>query len=173
MRERRSLRGNTLHEQAQRSSTYPAASQTRERQAAWLDFICGTSQMSAALMHDSRLIEREQRCYINRHMEPARRYAVITDHYRMTISTFPADIFKAIYQDGRHLIGTLRLKDGSSLAIDMRRPAGRRVMPVLGRYARSDAVFDDFQSDPRRTRTAAPLHARLGGRPSVVRPYAT
>lgn len=125
LRERRNLRGNVLQRAVATLKYVLRSVGNAGRQAAWLDFVYGTAQMSALLTHDARLIERAQHCYINRHMKPAERYAAITDHYRMAISTFPADIFKAIYQDGRYLIGTLRLKDGSSLAIEMRRPTGR------------------------------------------------
>lgn len=81
--------------------------------------------MSAMLAVDSRLLERPQHPYINRRLSLARRYAVIADHYHTMLATFPPVVCEAVYLGGRYPIGMLRLKDGSTLAIELRRPTGR------------------------------------------------
>lgn len=125
LRERRNTRGDALH-RAGALVKYVARSITNARlHGAWLDFVYGNEPMVAAAAHDPRLIERAQHCYINRHMSSAARYHVITDHYQSAMAIFPPDLFKAIYVTGRQVIGTLRLKDGTSLAIELRRPTGR------------------------------------------------
>lgn len=92
---------------------------------AWLDFVYGTSLMRAMLATDPRLIERMQHHYVNRRLKPPARYAIISDHYRKLMAIFPPAMLEAIYLGGGYPIGTLTLKDGSALAIELRRPSGR------------------------------------------------
>ncbi|MGY3041182.1 uncharacterized protein VirK/YbjX [Rhodanobacter sp. TND4EL1] len=125
LRDRRDGRGNAL-QQAGAAIKYALRSARSARlHAAWLNFIYGSPLMSAMLAHDPRLLERAQHHYINRHMGQVRRYAVIADHYRSVTAVFRPDICEAIYLGGRYPLGTLRLKDGSALEIELRRPTGR------------------------------------------------
>jgi hypothetical protein len=93
--------------------------------AAWLDFIYLDPVMTAILAKDPRLLERSQHPYINRRLSRVERYSIIADHYRTVLATFPPAIYEAIYLDGRFPVGTLSLKGGAPLLVELRRPTGR------------------------------------------------
>ncbi|WP_426701066.1 VirK/YbjX family protein [Rhodanobacter sp. Col0626] len=96
-----------------------------ELHAAWLDFIYHHPVMTAMLTKDPRLLERPQHDYINRRLNRFERYAVIADHYRTVLTTFPPGLCESIYLHGQFRVGTLSLKDGTALLIELRRPTGR------------------------------------------------
>lgn len=125
LRHRRDGRGSAAKRTAAAIKYALRSLRTPRLHGAWLDFIYRTPLMAAMLPHDPRLLERPQHPYINRRMSSARRYAVIADHYRTMLAMFPPLVCKAIYLRGSHRAGTLTLKDGSALAIELRRPTGR------------------------------------------------
>lgn len=125
LRHRRDWRGSSIRRTGAAIKYAIRSARTARLHAAWLDFIYGTPLMSAMLAVDSRLLERPQHPYINRRLSLARRYAVIADHYHTMLATFPPVVCEAVYLGGRYPIGMLRLKDGSTLAIELRRPTGR------------------------------------------------
>lgn len=125
LRHRRDWRGSPIKRTGAVIKYAIRSVRTARLHAAWLDFIYRTPLMSAMLTHDPRLLERPQHPYINRRMSRARRYAVIADHYHTVLAMFPPAVCEAVYLRGSNPVGTLRLKDGSTLAIELRRPAGR------------------------------------------------
>ena len=125
LRDRRDRRGNTLQQAVAALKYVLRSAASPALHAAWLDFVYRTPMMAGLPAHDPRLIERAQHRYINRNMPRAARYAAIADHYRMVIAALPPAMFEAIYVTGRERLGTLPLKDGSPLAIELRRPTGR------------------------------------------------
>lgn len=125
LRDRRGQRGNTVQQAGAALKYVLRSARSTGLHAAWLDFIYQTPLLTTMLDHDPRLIERAQHHYINRHLPLAMRHAVIADHYQYVISTFSPAMSEAIYLGGRHQIGTLCLKDGSTLVIELRRPTGR------------------------------------------------
>jgi uncharacterized protein len=125
LRHRRDWRGSPAKRTAAAIKYALRSIRTPRLHAAWLDFIYRTPLMSAMLPHDPRLLERPQHPYINRRMSRARRYAVIADHYHTMLAMFPPAVCEAVYLHGSHPAGALTLKDGSALAIELRRPTGR------------------------------------------------
>jgi uncharacterized protein VirK/YbjX len=93
--------------------------------AGWLAFLHGEPRMRAMLAHDPRLLERPQHDYINRRLDAAARYAIIRGHYDFVLARFPAELVRQVYLEGRSRLGTLPLKDGHALALELRRPTGR------------------------------------------------
>ena len=94
-------------------------------QSAWLRLVYGSPRLTAILAHDPRLLERWHHHYINRQFGRARRTAVIAGHFRFLFARLPEDVVDGVYLRGRHRAGTLTLKDGSELHIELRRPMGR------------------------------------------------
>lgn len=95
------------------------------RQAAWLRTVYGSPRLAAIVNHDPRLLERWHHHYINRQFGRARRMAVMEEHFRFVFAQLPAGLVDDVYLRGNHLVGTLALKDGSELRIELRRPTGR------------------------------------------------
>ncbi|MGO4701811.1 VirK/YbjX family protein [Dyella sp. 2RAB6] len=95
------------------------------QQSAWLQFVYGSPRLTAILEHDPRLLERWHHHYINRQFGRARRMEIAADHFRFVFVQLPEDMADGVYLHGRHRIGTLLLKDGSELRIELRRPTGR------------------------------------------------
>jgi len=95
------------------------------RQSAWLQELYGSPRLTAMLAPDPRLHERWHHHYINRRVSPAQRMAIISQHYRFVFDQLPIDIVDAVYLRGRYTFGTLSLKDGSELLLELRRPTGR------------------------------------------------
>ena len=95
------------------------------RQAAWLRTVYGSPRLAAIVEHDPRLLERWHHHYINRQFGRARRMAVMDEHFRFVFTHLPAILADDVYLRGNHLVGTLVLKDGSELRIELRRPTGR------------------------------------------------
>lgn len=106
----------------------------RHLHAAWLAFVYETPRMRAMLAHDPRLVERPQHAYISRELGTAAGYAIIRSHYEFVLTRFPAAMLRAIYLDGRASVGTLTLKDGSILQLELRRPTGRSREGELALY---------------------------------------
>lgn len=102
--------------------------------AAWLAFIYDDPRMRAMLVHDPRLVERPQHAYISRGLGTAAGYAIIRSHYEFVLARFPADALRRIYLVGRAPVGTLVLKDGSTIGIELRRPTGRSREGELALY---------------------------------------
>ena len=125
IRDRRDGRGNAV-QRAVAAFKYVVQSALSPRShGAWLDFVYATPLLSAALAYDPRLIDRAQHHYINRHLPRTARYAILTDHYRSLLTMLPHDVSEGIYLRGRYRVGTLRLKGGEALLIELRRPTGR------------------------------------------------
>ncbi|QNK02938.1 VirK/YbjX family protein [Dyella telluris] len=95
------------------------------RQSSWLAELYGSPRLTSILAHDPRLHERWHHHYINRRMGRAERMAVISQHYRFAFAQLPSAMVDAIYVHGRYALGTLLLKDGSELLLELRRPTGR------------------------------------------------
>ncbi len=125
LRHRRDWRGSPVKRTSAAIKYAIRSVRTARLHASWLNFVYRTPLMSAMLAHDPRLLERAQHHYINRRLSRAQRHAVIADHYSTVLATFPPTVCEAIYLQGRHPVGTLFLKDGSALAIELRRPNGR------------------------------------------------
>ncbi len=125
MRDRRDGRGNALKQSGAAIKYVLRSMRSANQQSAWLEAIYHSDLLTGMLAHDPRLIDRPQHPYINRHLTQQRRYAIIADHYQSILREFPAHMRAGIYLDGRHPVGTLRLKDGSGLAVELRRPTGR------------------------------------------------
>ncbi|BFI97140.1 MAG: VirK/YbjX family protein [Rhodanobacter sp.] len=125
----RSLRHRTLH-------------------AAWLDFVYGTPHLRGLLADDPRLLERPQHDYINRQLGAAAGYAIVRSHHDYVLANFPPAMIERIYRHGRCPVGTLPLKDGEKLSVELRRPTGRGREGELALYlldaqgrALSSAIF--------------------------------
>lgn len=103
-------------------------------QSDWLAFLHDAPRMRAMLAHDPRLLERPQHDYISRRFDVATRYAIIRSHYDFVLARFPAELVRQVYLDGRSVLGTLTLKDGSALALELRRPTGRSREGELALY---------------------------------------
>lgn len=120
----------------------------RSLHAAWLDFVYGDPRMRAMLAHDPRLLDRPQHDYINRQLGAAAGYAIVRSHYDYVLAHFPPAMVERIYQHGRCPVGTLALKDGDTLSVELRRPTGRGREGELALYlldaqgrALSSAIF--------------------------------
>lgn len=125
LRDRRNGRGTALQQTGATIKYVLRSARSARLHAAWLDFVYGSPQLCAMLAADPRLLERAQHRYINRQLGQARRYAILADHYRSVMAVLPPEMCEAIHLRGRHPVGTLRLKDRSTLAIELRRPTGR------------------------------------------------
>lgn len=119
-----------------------------QRHTAWLGFVYSDPRMRAMLPHDPRLLERPQHDYINRRLGAAAGYAIVRSHYEYVLGHFPPAMVERIYQQGRCSIGTLPLKDGGELSVELRRPTGRGREGELALYlldahgrALSSAIF--------------------------------
>ena len=128
----------------------------RSLHAAWLGFVYGDQRMRAMLAHDPRLLDRPQHDYINRRLDTAACYAIVRSHYDYVLAHFPPAMIERIYQHGRCPVGTLPLKDGDTLSVELRRPTGRGREGELALYlldaqgrALSSAIFT-FADDGRR-----------------------
>lgn len=93
--------------------------------AAWLAFVYDEPRMCTLLAHDPRLLDRPQHGYINLKLDVASGYAIVRDHYTHLLAHFPPALFAQIYLEGRAAVGTLPLKDGGLLSVELRRPTGR------------------------------------------------
>ena len=125
MRHRHDWRGSVPKRLAAALKYMLRSARMATRQAAWLRLVYGSPRLTAMLAHDPRLLERWHHHYINRRFGRARRMAVIADHYRFAFERLPDDVLDGVYLRGRHGAGTLALKDGSELRIELRRPTGR------------------------------------------------
>ncbi|MEO7067084.1 MAG: DUF535 family protein [Rhodanobacter sp.] len=142
LRQRRDLRGSLIKHAGATIKYTLRSARAAGRHRAWLDFLYGTPLLSALTAYDPRLIDRAQHPYINRRLSLTARYAVITDHYQMVLSTLAPELREAVYLGGRYRLGTLRLKDASELAIELRRPTGR------GREGELCLCLADTQGQP-------------------------
>lgn len=125
LRQRRDWRG-PFHKRLAAGLKYIARSvRMARRQSDWLSELYGSPHMSALAAHDPRLHERWHHRYISRHLPRERRLAVIRSHYRYAFGNLPKALMEAVYLQGHFDIGTLRLKDGSELLLELRRPLGR------------------------------------------------
>ncbi|WP_130619273.1 VirK/YbjX family protein [Dyella amyloliquefaciens] len=125
LRQRRDWRG-PFHKRLVAGLKYIARSaHMARRQSAWLGELYGSPRMSALVAHDPRLHERWHHHYINRRLGHARRLAVIRSHYRYAFGNLPRALTEAVYLHGHFNLGTLVLKDGSELLLELRRPLGR------------------------------------------------
>lgn len=95
------------------------------RQATWLRLVYGDARLATLLDADPRLLERWHHAYINRRLGRAQRMAIIAAHYRYVFDHLPRAMIDAVYLQGRCHVGSVALKDGSELAIELRRPTGR------------------------------------------------
>lgn len=125
IRDRRDGRGNAVKRAVGSFKYVVQGALSAGIHAAWLDFVYATPLLSAALVHDPRLIDRAQHHYINRHLSKVARYAILTDHYRNLLRMLPHDVCEGIYLRGRYRVGNLQLKGGEALSIELRRPSGR------------------------------------------------
>lgn len=95
------------------------------RQSAWLNELYGSPRLTAIVAQDPRMHERWHHHYINRRLGRAQRMAIISSHYRFLFAHLPAALVDAVYLRGRFVLGSLELKDGSELLLELRRPTGR------------------------------------------------
>ncbi len=125
LRQRRDWRGPFHKRLVARLKYIARSARMARRQSAWLGELYGSTRMSALLAHDPRLHERWHHHYINRRLGRARRLAVIRSHYRFAFDSLPRTLTDAVYLHGHFRLGTLALKDGSELLLELRRPLGR------------------------------------------------
>ncbi|SFS17694.1 hypothetical protein SAMN05216570_3631 [Dyella sp. OK004] len=125
LRNRHDWRGASPKRLASALKYVARSARMAQRQSAWLSELYSSPRLTAMLGHDPRLLERWHHHYINRQMGRTRRMAVISAHYRFVFSQLPAAMVDAVYLQGRHQLGSLVLKDGSELLIELRRPTGR------------------------------------------------
>lgn len=97
----------------------------RAQHAAWLDAVYGEPRLRAMLTHDPRLLERPQHHYINRRLDAAAGYAIVRGHYDHVLARFPPALVEQVYLGGCCAVGTLPLKGGEALSVELRRPTGR------------------------------------------------
>lgn len=102
--------------------------------AAWLAFVYDEPRLRAILARDPRLLERPQHDYINRRLAAAARYAILRGHYTYVLAHFPPALLAQVYLHGGCPVGTLPLKDGGRLSVELRRPTGRSREGELALY---------------------------------------
>jgi uncharacterized protein VirK/YbjX len=125
LRQRRDWRGSPTKRLAAGLKYVARSARMARRQSAWLRELYGSPRLTKILAHDPRLHERWHHHYINRRLGRAQRMAVISSHYRFVFDRLPTMLVDAVYRQGRYLLGTLALKDGSELLLELRRPTGR------------------------------------------------
>jgi len=125
LRQRRDWRGAPPKRLAAGLKYIARSARMARRQSAWLAELYGSPRLTSILAHDPRLHERWHHHYINRRLGRAERMAIISQHYRFAFRHLPAAMVEAVYLRGRHALGTLTLKDGSELLLELRRPTGR------------------------------------------------
>jgi uncharacterized protein len=125
LRQRRDWRGSPSKRLAAGLKYVARSIRMARRQSAWLAELYGSPRLTSVLAHDPRLHERWHHHYINRRVGRAERMAIISQHYRFAFQRLPQAMVDAVYLHGRHLLGTLTLKDGSELLLELRRPTGR------------------------------------------------
>jgi uncharacterized protein len=125
LRQRRDWRGSPSKRLAAGLKYIVRSMRMARRQSNWLAELYSSPRLSAILAHDPRLHERWHHHYINRRLGRAERMAIVSQHYRFAFQHLPQTMVDAIYLQGRHLLGTLALKDGSELLLELRRPTGR------------------------------------------------
>ncbi|MET3653443.1 VirK/YbjX family protein [Dyella japonica] len=125
LRQRRDWRGSSSKRLAAALKYIARSMRMARRQSAWLSELYGSPRLVSILEHDPRLHERWHHHYINRRIGRAERMAIVSAHYRFAFRRLPAAMMDAVYLRGRHVLGTLNLKDGSELQLELRRPTGR------------------------------------------------
>ncbi|WP_267225225.1 VirK/YbjX family protein [Dyella silvae] len=125
LRARRDWRGSLPKRLASGLKYVARSARMARRQSAWLQELYGSPRLTAILAHDPRLHERWHHHYINRRASLAQRMAIISQHFRFAFNRLPAELVDAVYLHGRCTFGTLTLKDGSELLLELRRPTGR------------------------------------------------
>lgn len=125
LRERRDWRGSPSKRLAAGLKYIARSARMARRQSAWLSELYGSPRLASILAHDPRLHERWHHHYINRRVGRAQRMAIISQHYRFAFSQLPTEMMDDVYLRGRHTLGTVLLKDGSELLLELRRPTGR------------------------------------------------
>lgn len=98
----------------------------------WLDFIATTPSMPAVIAHDRRLLERYQHRYISLRFDRARRLAIVQSHYRFIAKQWPAGLLHDVYVERSAIIGTLPLRDGSTVNIMLQAPPIKGLEGELG-----------------------------------------
>jgi uncharacterized protein VirK/YbjX len=125
LRQRRDWRGSPSKRLAAGLKYIARSVRMPRRQSAWLTELYGSPRLTSILAHDPRLHERWHHHYINRRVGRAERMAIISQHYRFAFRQLPTAMMDAVYLTGRHVLGTLTLKDESELLLELRRPTGR------------------------------------------------
>jgi uncharacterized protein len=125
LRQRRDWRGSPSKRLASGLKYLVRSARMARRQSAWLSELYGSPRLLSILAHDPRLHERWHHHYINRRVGRAQRMAIISQHYRFAFDHLPAAMVDAVYLHGRCALGSLLLKDGSELLLELRRPTGR------------------------------------------------
>ena len=125
LRQRRDWRGSPSKRLAAGLKYIARSVRMAHRQSAWLAELYGSPRLTAILAHDPRLHERWHHHYINRRVGRAERMSIVSQHYRFVFGHLPAAMVDAVYLRGHYRWGTLTLKDGSELQLELRRPTGR------------------------------------------------
>lgn len=90
--------------------------------AKYLAFVSGHPRMRAYQRRDPRVQERHFHRYIHLRWNRSARLRSMQQHYRFALSRLPGGLFEAIYIHGNAVLGSLTLKDGSSLKLCLRPP---------------------------------------------------
>jgi uncharacterized protein VirK/YbjX len=125
LRQRRDWRGSPSKRLAAGLKYIARSVRMARRQSAWLAELYGSPRLESILAHDPRLHERWHHHYINRRVGRTERLAIVSQHYRYVFRQLPATMIDAVYLHGHYSLGTLTLKDGSELQLELRRPTGR------------------------------------------------
>lgn len=89
----------------------------------YLSFLDSHPLLRACVEGDPRLMERYQHRFLNRRWHRKDRLRAVQAHYRLLLERWPADLFEAVYVQGRATLGYIALKDGSDVKLHLRAPA--------------------------------------------------
>ncbi|WP_019464455.1 VirK/YbjX family protein [Dyella japonica] len=93
------------------------------RHHGYLSFLGSHPLLRACLACDPRLQERHQHRFVNRRWHREDRLQALKAHYRLLLERWSAELFEAVYVQGRATLGALTLKDGSEVRLHLRPPA--------------------------------------------------
>ena len=89
----------------------------------FLAFLNSHPLLQAMLRRDPRLQERHLHRFVNRRWHRVDRVLALQAHYRLLLGRWSEELFAAVYVRGRASLGSLRLKDGSALRLQLCPPA--------------------------------------------------